>query len=81
MDPRYLRPTVKHGGGNLMVWRTFSTAGVGNLHFVYVIMGKYQYLNILKNNFVQSAKKLGIEDAYHFFPDKKKYYCCIIATG
>ena len=27
-------PTVKHGGGNAMVWDCMSVAGVGELHFI-----------------------------------------------
>lgn len=69
MNPKHLRPTVKHGGGHVMVWGACSAAGVGKLHFVEGIMEKMQYLNILKNNLKQSAEKLGIKETFHFYQD------------
>lgn len=69
MNPKNLRPTVKHGGGHVMVWGACSAAGVGKLHFVEGNMDKIQYLNILKENLKQSAEQLGIQDTYHFYQD------------
>ena len=31
-NPRYTTPTVKHAGGNLMVWGCFSGYGIGPIH-------------------------------------------------
>lgn len=69
MDPKHLRPTVKYGGGHVMVWGACSAAGVGKLHFIDGIMDKFQYLKILQENLVQSAEKLGIKDTYHLYQD------------
>ena len=46
-----------------------SAAGVGKLHFIDGIMEKFSFLNILKNNLVQSAEKLGIKGSFHFYQD------------
>ncbi|VVC27140.1 Paired domain,Homeobox domain-like,Winged helix-turn-helix DNA-binding domain [Cinara cedri] len=34
MDCKHLCPTVKHGGGNVLVWGCMSATGVGNLVFI-----------------------------------------------
>ena len=33
-------PTVKHGGGNIMLWRCFAAGGTGALHQIDGIMRK-----------------------------------------
>lgn len=69
MNPKNLRPTVKHGGGSVMVWGCMSAAGVGKLCFVEGIMNQDVYLEILKNNLRSSAEKLGILDTFKFYQD------------
>lgn len=64
-----LRPTVKHGGGSVMVWGCFSAAGVGNLVFIEGIMNKEGYLKILQDNLLQSAEKMGISKTFKFYQD------------
>lgn len=66
---RNLRPTVKHGGGSVMVWGCMAASGVGQLVFVEGIMKKEGYLKILQNNVRQSAEKLGIRDTFKFYQD------------
>jgi len=39
-DPRYTAGTVKHKGGNIMVWGAFSLSGIGPLHRIAGIMEK-----------------------------------------
>ncbi len=45
-------PTVKHGGGSVLMWGCMSAAGVGELHFIDGIMNSQMYCSILKENFV-----------------------------
>lgn len=69
LNLKNLRPTVKHGGGHVMVWGCMSAAGVGNLHFIEGNMDKWMYLNILKKNLHESTANLGIRDRFHFYQD------------
>ena len=62
-------PTVKHGGGSIMVWGSMAASGVGNLVFIDGIMDRYVYKNILDENVLQSAEKLGIVDEFWFQQD------------
>ena len=47
--PKYTRPTVKHGGGSIMVWGCFSGYGMGPLHKIEGIMDRFGYRDILQN--------------------------------
>ena len=43
-------PTVKHGGGNLMLWGCFSAKGIGRLHRIEGRMNGAMYREILGDN-------------------------------
>lgn len=47
-DPKYQLPTIKHGGGSVMVWSCFSAKGVGPLHRVVGILDRFGYEDILE---------------------------------
>ncbi len=51
-------PTVKHGGGSIMVWGCMSAAGTGELQFTEGNMDSYMYCDILKQNMMPSLQKL-----------------------
>lgn len=56
--PQCILPTVKHGGGSVMVWGCFSHAGVGQLVKIEGIMKKEQYHNILQRHAIPSGINL-----------------------
>ena len=60
LEPRNLIPTVKHGGGSVMVWGCMSAKGVGNLHFIEGTIVHMMYIDILKKNLRASAEKMGL---------------------
>ncbi len=53
-----LTPTVKHGGGNIMVWGGISTKGVTQLKRVEGIMDKKMYHSILVYRAIPEGKRL-----------------------
>uniref|UniRef100_A0A914WGH2 Transposase n=1 Tax=Plectus sambesii TaxID=2011161 RepID=A0A914WGH2_9BILA len=56
-DPKYQLPTVKHGGGNVMVWGCFSRSGVGPIHRIDGIMDKHVYKAIMKDVMLPFARR------------------------
>ena len=71
LRPQNLKPTVKHGGGHVMVWGCISSKSVGNLVFIDGIMNQHSYLKILKDNLKQSADKMGIKDTCNYILSTK----------
>lgn len=69
LKPKHLKPTIKHGGGHVMVWGCISSKGTGNLVFIDTIMNKEIYLNILKENLKKSAEKMGILQSFKLYQD------------
>ncbi len=52
-------PTVKHGGGSVMVWGWMSAAGTGELQFIERSMNANMYCDILKQSMIPSLRRLG----------------------
>ncbi len=52
-------PTVKHGGGSVMVWGGMSAAGTGELQFIEGTMNANIYCAILKQSMIPSLRRLG----------------------
>lgn len=61
--------SVKHGGGNVMLWGCMSANGVGNMQFITDKMDHRLYIQILKDNLNASANKLGLSGRYIFQQD------------
>lgn len=64
-------PTVKHGGGNVMVWGCMSAAGVGELHFIEGNMNSSMYCEILEQRMIPSLRKLGRRAVFQHDNDPK----------
>ncbi len=64
-------PTVKHGGGSVLMWGCMSAAGVGELHFIDVIMNSQMYCSILKEKMLPSLRALGRRALFQHDNDPK----------
>ncbi len=54
-------PTVKHGGGSVMVWGCMGAAGTGELQFIEGTMNANMYCDILKQSIIPSFRRLRLK--------------------
>ncbi|KAG2467141.1 TC1A transposase, partial [Polypterus senegalus] len=62
-------PTVKHGGGSIMLWECFSVAGTGRLVRIKGKMTAAMFRDILDENLLQSALDLRLGRRFVFQQD------------
>ncbi|GFW10091.1 transposable element Tcb1 transposase [Trichonephila clavipes] len=66
LEPKNVLPTLKHGGGNVMVWGCVAHNGAGNLAFIDNKMNALAYIDVLRQSLLDSAKKLSMEKSFIF---------------
>uniref|UniRef100_A0AAZ3NVK9 Transposase n=1 Tax=Oncorhynchus tshawytscha TaxID=74940 RepID=A0AAZ3NVK9_ONCTS len=69
LHPKNTIPTVKHGGGNIMLWGCFSAKGPGQLIRVKERMNGAMYREILSENLLPSARALKMKRGWVFQHD------------
>ncbi|CAJ0946106.1 unnamed protein product, partial [Ranitomeya imitator] len=69
LHPSNTIPTVKHGGGNIMLWGCFSAKGPGRLIWVHERMNGAMYREILSANLLPSARALKMKRSWVFQHD------------
>ncbi|KAK3559217.1 hypothetical protein QTP86_005473 [Hemibagrus guttatus] len=69
LHPKNTIPTVKHGGGNIMLWGCFSAKGPGRLIRVKERMNGAMYREILSKNPLPSARALKMKRGWVFQHD------------
>ena len=57
-DDRFVKKTVKHGGGKVMVWGCITGQGMGRLHKIDGIMCAPDYVKIMEEQFLGTLKDL-----------------------
>ncbi|GFX05929.1 transposable element Tcb1 transposase [Trichonephila clavipes] len=78
LELKNVLPTLKHGGGNVMVWRCVAHNGVGNLAFIDNKMNALAYIDVLRHNLLDSAKKLSMENTFIFQQDNGPKHTAIV---
>ncbi|KAI4895016.1 hypothetical protein NFI96_005879 [Prochilodus magdalenae] len=73
-------PTVKHGGGSIMLWGCFAAGGTGALHKIDGIMRKEHYVEILKQHLKTSARKLKLGRKWIFQMDNDPKHTAKLVT-
>uniref|UniRef100_A0A8C6LCC8 Transposase Tc1-like domain-containing protein n=1 Tax=Nothobranchius furzeri TaxID=105023 RepID=A0A8C6LCC8_NOTFU len=66
LHPKNTIPTVKHGGGNIMLWGCFSAKGTGRLIRVKDRMNGAMYREILSQNLLPSVRALKMKRGWAF---------------
>jgi transposase len=66
---KYLKLTMKYGGGSVMLWGCLSYYGAGSLHMINGIMDQHIYRAILEDNLRFGADLMGIGDQFVFQQD------------
>ncbi|KAF7241327.1 Parafibromin [Varanus komodoensis] len=64
-------PTVKHGGGSVMVWGCMSAAGTGELQFIEGTLNANMYCDTLKQSMIPSFRRLGRRAVFQHDNDPK----------
>ncbi len=67
--PKNTTPTVKFGGGNIMVCGCFSAYSTGKLHIIEGRMNRKMYRDILDKNLLPSTRMMKMKRGWTFQQD------------
>ncbi|GFU20693.1 transposable element Tcb2 transposase [Trichonephila clavipes] len=78
LEPKNVLPTLKYGGGNVMVWGCVAHNGASNLAFINNKMNALAYIDVLRHNLLDSAKKFNMENTFIFQQDNDPKHTAIV---
>ena len=78
-DPANTIPTVKHGGGCIMLWGCFAAGGTGSLVKIDGLMDSKKYIEILEENVRSSTSKRKLGRHFQYQHDNDPKHCIKIA--
>lgn len=81
LDRKTIQTTIKHGGGNIMLWGCFSYGCVGNLVLIDEKLTGTKYVDILENNLPPSVEKMGLEGSFTFQQDNDPKHTSRVAQN
>lgn len=74
-----MKPTEKHGEGNVLLWGSMAASGTVNIEFIDTTMDKMLYLNILKKHVKSTVGKFKLPLNFFFqYDNKPKHSACIV---
>ena len=71
-DPKYIVPTVKHGGSSVIIRGRFMKKGVGKLCILDRTRDRFYYRQILEENLLSPIQQLGLGTNFAFTHDNDR---------
>ncbi|TBU01656.1 hypothetical protein CWI37_0658p0010 [Hamiltosporidium tvaerminnensis] len=56
--------TIKHNGGNIMLWKCILYQDVGNLPFIDTNIDRFQHSSILADNLEGFARNMSLDECF-----------------
>ncbi|GFX54210.1 transposable element Tcb2 transposase [Trichonephila clavipes] len=78
LEHKNVLSTLKYGGEDVMVWGCVAHSGEGNLAFIDNKMNALAYIDVLRHNLLDSAKKLSMENTFLFQKDNDPKHTAIV---
>ena len=79
--PENTIPTVKHGGGSIILWGCFSSAGPGKLVRIEGMMDGSKFRDILEGTLFQSSRDLRLGQRFTFKQDNDSKHTAKATLG